>query len=132
MTQKVADKSLAPGDHGTTYGGNPFVGAAVSTVFDLFEKQKILDNVHEVAPYLEEKLDALVAKYDFLTARRGMGLMQGLVCKLPVGQVSARALEQGLIIITAGADVIRMVPPLVIEKADVDEMMKRLRAAAAE
>ena len=129
MTQKVADKSLAPGDHGTTYGGNPFVGAAVSTVFDLFEKQKILDNVHEVAPYLEEKLDALVAKYDFLTARRGMGLMQGLVCKLPVGQVSAKALEQGLIIITAGADVIRMVPPLVIEKKHVDEMVQKLEEA---
>ena len=129
MTQKVADKSLAPGDHGTTYGGNPFVGAAVSTVFDLLEKQKILDNVHEVAPYLEEKLDALVAKYDFLTARRGMGLMQGLVCKLPVGQVSARALEQGLIIITAGADVIRMVPPLVIEKKHVDEMTQKLEKA---
>ena len=129
MTQKVADKSLAPGDHGTTYGGNPFVGAAVSTVFALFEKQKILDNVHEVAPYLEEKLDALVAKYDFLTARRGMGLMQGLVCKLPVGQVSARALEQGLIIITAGADVIRMVPPLVIEKKHVDEMTQKLEKA---
>lgn len=129
MTQKVADKSLAPGDHGTTYGGNPFVGAAVSTVFDLFEKQKILDNVHEVAPYLEEKLDALVAKYDFLTARRGMGLMQGLVCKLPVGQVSARALEHGLIIITAGADVIRMVPPLVIEKKHVDEMTQKLEKA---
>lgn len=129
MTQKVADKSLAPGDHGTTYGGNPFVGTAVSTVFDLFEKQKILDNVHEVAPYLEQKLDELVAKYDFLTARRGMGLMQGLVCTLPVGQVSAKALEQGLIIITAGADVIRMVPPLVIEKKHVDEMIEKLEKA---
>lgn len=129
MTQKVADKSLAPGDHGTTYGGNPFVGTAVSTVFDLFEKQKIFDNVHEVAPYLEQKLDELVAKYDFLTTRRGMGLMQGLVCTLPVGQVSAKALEQGLIIITAGADVIRMVPPLVIEKKHVDEMIEKLEKA---
>ena len=129
MTQKVADKSLAPGDHGTTYGGNPFVGTAVSTVFDLFEKHKILDNVHEVAPYLEKKLDELVAKYDFLTTRRGMGLMQGLVCTLPVGQVSAKALEQGLIIITAGADVIRMVPPLVIEKKHVDEMIEKLEKA---
>ena len=129
MTQKIADKSLAPGDHGTTYGGNPFVGTAVSTVFDLFEKQKILDNVHEVAPYLEQKLDELVAKYDFLTTRRGMGLMQGLVCTLPVGQVSAKALEQGLIIITAGADVIRMVPPLVIEKKHVDEMIEKLEKA---
>ena len=129
MTQKVADKSLAPGDHGTTYGGNPFVGAAVSTVFDLFEKQKVLDNVNTVAPYLEQKLDELVAKYDFLTARRGKGLMQGLVCTLPVGQVSAKALEQGLIVITAGADVLRFVPPLVIEKQHVDEMIEKLEKA---
>ena len=55
--------------------------------------------------------------------------MQGLVCKLPVGQVSARALEQGLIIITAGGDVIRMVPPLVIEKKHVDEMIQKLEKA---
>ena len=114
MTQKVADKSLAPGDHGTTYGGNPFVGAAVSTVFDLFEKQKILDNVHEVAPYLEEKLDALVAKYDFLTARRGMGLMQGLVFDRPVAPLINAALEKSLILINAGTNIIRFVPPLVI------------------
>ena len=114
---------------GTTYGGNPFVGAAVSTVFDLFEKRNVLDNVNAVAPYLEQKLDELVAKYDFLTARRGKGLMQGLVCTLPVGQVSAKALEQGLIVITAGADVLRFVPPLVIEKQHVDEMIEKLEKA---
>lgn len=124
MTQKVADQSLAPGDHGTTYGGNPFVGAAVSTVFDLFEKEQLLAHVNEVAPYLEEKLDALKEKYDFVTARRGMGLMQGLEldASVPVGQVSSKALEKGLIVITAGSNVIRFVPPLVIEKEHVDEM----------
>lgn len=122
MTQKVADQSLAPGDHGTTYGGNPFVGAAVSTVFDIFEKEKITEHVCEIAPYLEEKLDALMAKYDFITARRGMGLIQGLEMTIPVGQVSSKALEQGLIVITAGSNVIRFVPPLVIGKEHVDEM----------
>ena len=126
MTQRVADKSLAPGDHGTTYGGNPFVGAAVSAVFDQFEELQILSHVNEVAPYLAEKLDALVKKYDFLTAHRGMGLMRGLVCTLPVGQVASKALENGLIVITAGSDVLRLVPPLVITKADVDEMILRL------
>ncbi|MDD6638371.1 MAG: aspartate aminotransferase family protein [Lachnospiraceae bacterium] len=126
MTQRVADKSLAPGDHGTTYGGNPFIGAAVSAVFDQFEKLQILSHVNEVAPYLAEKLDALVEKYDFLTAHRGMGLMRGLVCTLPVGQVASKALENGLIVITAGSDVLRFVPPLVITKADVDEMILRL------
>lgn len=126
MTQKVADKSLAPGDHGTTYGGNPFVGAAVSAVFEQFEKLSILDHVNELTPYLEAELDKLMEKYDCLTARRGKGFMQGLECTLPVGQVSAKALENGLIVITAGSNVLRFVPPLVIEKNDVDEMIRLL------
>lgn len=126
MTQKVADKSLAPGDHGTTYGGNPFVGAAVSAVFEQFEKLNILDHVNELTPYLEAELDKLVEKYDCLTARRGKGFMQGVECTLPVGQVSAKALENGLIVITAGSNVLRFVPPLVIEKNDVDEMIRLL------
>lgn len=126
MTQKVADKSLAPGDHGTTYGGNPFVGAAVSAVFEQFEKLNILDHVNELTPYLGAELDKLVEKYDCLTARRGKGFMQGLECTLPVGQVSAKALENGLIVITAGSNVLRFVPPLVIEKNDVDEMIRLL------
>ncbi len=126
LTEKVAEKSLAPGDHGTTYGGNPFVGAAVSVVFDLFEELNILEHVNEIAPYMEQKLEEMVAKYDCLTARRGKGLMQGLVCTLPVGQVAAKALEKGLIVISAGSDVIRMVPPLVIEKKHVDELVAKL------
>ena len=129
LTQRVADKSLAPGDHGTTYGGNPFVGAAVSAVFDQFKACDILGHVKEIAPYLEQKLDELVEKYDFLVTRRGKGLMQGVVCKLPVGKVAAAALEQGLIVITAGADVLRFVPPLVIEKQHVDEMIEKLEKA---
>lgn len=129
LTQRVADKSLAPGDHGTTYGGNPFVGAAVSAVFDQFKACDILGHVKEVAPYLEQKLDELVEKYDFLVTRRGKGLMQGVVCKLPVGKVAAAALENGLIVITAGADVLRFVPPLVIEKQHVDEMIEKLEKA---
>ena len=75
---------------------------------------------------LEKKLDELVAKFDCLTARRGMGLMQGVECSLPVGKVSAEALNQGLIVITAGSNVLRFVPPLVIEKSDVDEMIEKL------
>jgi acetylornithine/N-succinyldiaminopimelate aminotransferase len=132
MTQKVADLSLAPGDHGTTYGGNPFVGAAVSTVFDQFEELSIVEHVNEIAPYLAQKLDGLVEKYDCLTAHRGMGLMRGLVCTLPVGQVSAKALENGLILITAGSDVLRFVPPLVIEKEHVDEMVEKIEKTIQE
>ncbi|MGN0428360.1 MAG: aspartate aminotransferase family protein [Agathobacter sp.] len=129
MTQKVADKSLAPGDHGTTYGGNPFVGAAVSCVFDQFAELKLTDHVKEISVYLSEQLDLLVEKYDCLTARRGMGLMQGVECTLPVGKVSAKALEEGLIVITAGSNVLRFVPPLIIEKEHVDEMIGKLEKA---
>lgn len=127
MTERVAEKSLSPGDHGTTYGGNPFVGAAVNKVLEMMERARITDHVKEIAPYLEEKLDKLVASYDFLTARRGMGLMQGVVCEKPVGQVAAMALKEGLIVITAGSDVLRFVPPLIIEKKHVDEMIEKLQ-----
>lgn len=123
MTERVAEKSLAPGDHGTTYGGNPFVGAAVSKVFDLFEELDILENVRKVSGYLEQKLDEIVQKYEFLTQRRGMGLMQGVVTTKNSAEIAAKALEAGLIVITAGSDVIRILPPLVITEADVDEMI---------
>lgn len=129
MTQKVADSSLAAGDHGTTYGGNPLVTTAINAVFDLFEEQQVLKNVNETAPYLEEKLDGLVQKYDFIKGHRGRGLMQGLVFdteKKSPYEVTKKALENGLIVITAGADVLRLLPPLVITKADVDEMILRL------
>lgn len=124
MTKRVADSSLKPGDHGTTYGGNPFVGAAVSKVLDLFEEQRILEHVQEISGYLKERLEELAAEYSCITARRGRGLMQGLELKsaVPAGEVSAKALEQGLILITAGNNVLRFIPPLVIEQEHVDEM----------
>lgn len=129
LGKKVVETSLAPGDHGTTYGGNPFVCAAVSKVFDLYEKEQIVDHVQKVGAYLEEKLNALVDKYDFLKERRGKGLIQGLEVEgRPVGEIVNRALEHGLIIITAGSNVLRFVPPLVITNADVDEMIKKLES----
>lgn len=132
MTERVAEKSLKPGDHGTTYGGNPFIGAAVSTVLDLYKELDILNHVKEIGPYLAEKLDELTEKYDFITARRGVGLMQGIVSEKPVGTITAKALEKGLLIISAGSDVIRFVPPLIIEKEHVDEMIEKLDSVLAE
>lgn len=128
MTQRVADLSLAPGDHGTTYGGNPLVGAAVSKVFDIFEKENLVAHVNEIALYLEIQLEKLKEKYSFITDCRGLGLMQGLEMEVPVGQVAAKALEEGLIVITAGSNVVRFVPPLIIERQHVDEMAEKLDA----
>lgn len=132
MTEKVAERSLAPGDHGTTYGGNPFVGAAVTKVLEMMEREKITEHVQEMGAYLSGKLEELVGKYDCLTAHRGVGLIQGVVCTKKVGEVSAKALEHGLILITAGSDVLRFVPPLVIEKSHVDEMIEKLSACLDE
>lgn len=127
LGKKAAESSLKAGDHGTTYGGNPFVCAAVSKVFDLYEKEKILDNVRAVGAYLTERLDALVEKYDFLKERRGKGMIQGIEVEgRPVGEIINRCLENGLVLITAGSNVLRFVPPLIITKEDVDCMVEKL------
>lgn len=126
MTEKVGSHSLTAGDHGTTYGGNPFAAAAVSKMIDLFEENAVTTHVTEITPYLEEKLDGLVEKYDLIAMRRGSGLMQGLVCRNAVGDIILKALEEGLILINAGANVIRFLPPLVITRQHVDEMTEIL------
>lgn len=130
LDEKTAKASLVPGDHGTTYGGNPFACAAVSKVFDLFEENHIVDHVREVGAYLTERLDELVEKYDFIEARRGKGLIQGLEVKgRPVGEIVVKSQEMGLLVITAGSNVLRLVPPLIIEKKHVDEMIEKLTKA---
>ncbi len=132
LNQKTADHSLAPGDHGTTYGGNPLACRAVSTVFDLFESDHIVDHVRQTTPYLESRLDQLVDKYDCITARRGKGFMQGLVIEgRKVGEIVTKALEKGLVVISAGTNVLRLVPPLVITEKDIDEMVQKLEEALA-
>ena len=123
LNEKVGANSLVAGDHGTTYGGNPFACAAINKVLDLFKEDNIIENVNEVAPYLEKRLDELKDRYGFITARRGAGLMQGLVFDRPVGDIINKALEKGLILINAGSDIIRFVPPLIITKKDVDDMI---------
>lgn len=120
-------KALVPGDHGTTYGGNPLACAAAVKVFELFDSLKVLDNVKEVGSYLASELDKIVAEYDIATERRGMGLIQGLQLGVNPKDVIANALDNGLILFSAGTNVIRFVPPLVITKADVDEMIVRLK-----
>ena len=132
MTERVGSASLKAGDHGTTYGGNPLACAAICEVLRQFEERDILAHVNVLAPYLEKRLDELVSEFDFLTARRGMGLMQGIESGRPVGEILQRAIEKGLILINAGANIIRFVPPLVIEKEHVDEMISILRACLRE
>lgn len=127
MTEEVADASLEPGDHGTTYGGNPLACAAVSKTLELFEKNKIVEHAARMGEYLKEKLDELVSENDGVIERRGVGLIQGIKVVKPVGEISMEALKEGLLIISAKGNVLRMIPPLVIEKEHIDEMLDKLK-----
>ena len=120
--------ALVPGDHGTTYGGNPFTTAAVSTVFDLYEELDVVSHVNEVGAYLGKKLDEMAEKLDAVKEHRGTGLMHGLELNVPVGEIVNKALEKGLIVISAGCNTLRMVPPLIVTKEEIDDMLKILES----
>ena len=132
MTEEVGQHSLVAGDHGTTYGGNPLACAAVSKVLDIFKEDGIVSRVQTTAPYLTEKLGELVSAYDCITERRGKGLMQGLKFDRPVGEIINKAVSKGLILINAGSDIIRFVPPLIIKQEHIDEMVSILKDAIEE
>lgn len=127
MTKAIAEASLKPGDHGTTYGGNPLACAAVAKTLEIYENQKLAAHVKEVGDYMEEQLKKLVEDYDCVVEQRGLGLIRGIKLSGPVGEVVKKAMKEGLLIISARSDVIRLVPPLVIEKEHVDEMIEKLR-----
>ena len=127
MAREEVAKALVPGDHGTTYGGNPFACAAAVKVFELFDELKVLENVQKVGAYLEEQLAHVVEDYDIAVEHRGMGLLQGLELSVNPKDVIAQALNNGLILFSAGTNVIRFVPPLVITERDVDECIDKLR-----
>ena len=124
--KEVAD-AMCPGDHGTTYGGNPLATAAVCKVFEIFEKDGILNHVNEIAPYLKDKLNVLKDKFpDKIKDVRGKGLMMGMELYGPAGDVVSKLLKKGVILISAGTNIIRFVPPLVVEKEHIDVMCEKL------
>lgn len=126
-------KAMVPGDHGTTYGGNPLAAAAVCKVFEIFEQEHILEHVNEIAPYLTDGLDTLAEKYPTVIKEcRGLGLMQGMELTIPAGEVVAKALEKGVVLISAGTNIIRFVPPLIVEKEHIDHMIQILDQIFAE
>lgn len=132
MTSYAADNSMVPGDHGSTYGGNPFACAAVQAVLDQFRKLDLVSHVRDLTPSLEGALDTLKNKYDFIKERRGAGFMQALELDRPCAPVIEKAQENGLLVISAGANVLRIVPPLIITEDDILDMQVRLDKALAE
>lgn len=127
MTEEVAKYSLEPGDHGTTYGGNPLACAAVAKTIEIFRREKITDHVQEVGAYLTLRLKELVETCDGALEQRGKGLIQGLKVRRPAGEICAAALKEGLLVISARSDVIRLVPPLIVKEEHVDELMEKLK-----
>ena len=125
-TEKVA-AAFEPGDHGTTYGGNPFVTAAAVKVFELFERLDVLNNVKENGAYLYERLEKFAASNPSVIEHRGMGFMQGLEFNHPVKDIVAKAIENGLILISAGTNTVRFLPPLIMQKEQIDEMLEILK-----
>ena len=126
VNEKVANASIVPGDHGTTYGGNPLVTAAVFKSIDIIQKRKLTENVNALEKYLDDTLDYFIDKYDFVKERRGMGFMKGLVVDKPLRDILEKALENGLVILSAGKDVLRFLPPLIIKREHIDEFKDKL------
>ena len=128
LTEDVAAHSLVPGDHGSTYGGNPFVLRAVDKVLEIMEREDVPGHAHEAAQYLTGELDKLKNKYNFIEEIRGLGLMAGIKLSdtLKAGDIVNDARDEGLIIITAEENVLRLLPPLIIQKEDVDKAVSVL------
>lgn len=127
LAKEEVAKAFVPGDHGSTYGGNPLACAAAVEVFNQFNKFNVIENVKTVGAYLTERLNQVVHDYEIVRERRGMGLIQGIELTVNPKDVIAKCLDNGLILFAAGTNVIRFVPPLVITTGDVDEMIEKLR-----
>lgn len=120
-------QAMQPGDHGSTYGGNPLACMAVKTVFEILEKEHLLDHVQEISQYLIQRLDEVANEFDCVVERRGLGLMQGLVLNQEAKPVVHSLLDDGVIVVTAGTNVIRMLPPFIIQREHVDAFIDILK-----
>jgi predicted acetylornithine/succinylornithine family transaminase len=125
---KAADV-LQPGEHGTTFGGNPLAACAANTVLDRLLDGGLLENAAKQSEYLTAKLAELKTKFGVITEVRGMGLMQGIVLSVPAADVTRKCLENGLLLVAAGANVVRFVPALVLGREHIDECMAILENA---
>ena len=128
VSEKIAQKTLVPGDHGSTYGGNPFVCAAINAVFECFKKQNILDNVNNLSAYFKNALLNLKNQFSFIKEISGIGFMLGLSLNntIKANDIVKEAQNNGLLIITCGKNDLRFLPPLIITKENIDEMVDKL------
>jgi acetylornithine/N-succinyldiaminopimelate aminotransferase len=123
LAREELAESFGPGTHGSTFGGNPLVTAAGVAVVRVILEEGILNHTEEIGEYLLGELEALKEKYSFVSDVRGIGLMIGMELSIPAGDVVKKALERGLLLNAAQERVLRFVPPLIVGKKEVDEMI---------
>jgi predicted acetylornithine/succinylornithine family transaminase len=129
MAKDKLAEAFKPGDHASTFGGNPFVTSAGTVVMDMLFNGGLLENVKKQGKLLSEKLNALKDKYDIVKDARGIGLMQGIELTIPSGPVVADCIKNGLLLVGAGTNVIRFVPALIVTSAEIEEAMNKLDKA---
>jgi acetylornithine/N-succinyldiaminopimelate aminotransferase len=133
LAKEWVGKHLVPGTHGTTYGGNPLACTAGNAVLDVLLAPGFLDEVIAKGEQLTAGVKKLIAEFPGIFAEsRGRGLMQGIKCVIPAGQVQVAFTGAGLMTVTAGENVVRLVPPLVATAADIDAALDMMRRAAAD
>ncbi len=123
---------LVPGDHASTFGGNPLVTAAAKVVLKELTVNHLLDHVKEVGAYLKGELLKLQKEFDCIKEVRGLGMMLGMELTLPALEVEKKCMDKGMLVVGAGEKVVRFVPPLIIEKAHVDEAIAILKSVLSE
>jgi acetylornithine/succinyldiaminopimelate/putrescine aminotransferase len=128
MTQAVAD-AMQPGDHGTTFGGGPLVASVALHVFERLSDPALLRHVTEDGAWLGQALHALNERSPKIRAVRGVGYIWGIDVTDAAKDVVARALEAGLLVCSAGEHTIRLLPPLVMQRADLERGVKLLEQA---
>ena len=132
LAKEHVARHLVAGTHGTTFGGNPLACTAGNAVLDIILAPGFLDEVVRKGRMLAAGLAQLVRDFPAVfELSRGIGLIQGLKCVVPAGEVQAAFLAEGLMAVTAGENVVRLVPPLIITDADVAEALAMMRRGAA-
>lgn len=133
IASNAFSEAFHPGDHGSTFGGNPLACAAANCVLDVIEAEGLLENAQKMGMYLMAQLQQLKEKYSsFIKDIRGKGLIVGMELSRPGREIVAACLKRGVIINCTAGNVLRFVPPLIVRKAHIDEMTEALDRALAE
>lgn len=126
IAKEEAAKGFDPGSHGSTFGGNPLATAAGLATVTHITESNLLNNANEISGYLDKKLQELKEKYSFIKDIRGLGLLKGMVVETNALGIVQKAIENHLLILTAGPNVVRILPPLTVTKEEINEFIKAL------